>query len=66
MDYQKIENLLDNEVSNQPSRFRTKNWLEINDENRGKYDGTDTKFKLQCYGLTYVIMLMHTHILREQ
>ena len=66
MDYQKIENLLDNEVSNQPSRFRTKNWLEINDENRGKYDGTDIKFKLQRYGLTYVIMLMHTHILREQ
>ena len=32
MEYQKIANLLDNEASNQPSRFRTKNWVEINDE----------------------------------
>ena len=36
MQYQTITNLLDNEValnpSNQPSRFRTRNWVEINDE----------------------------------
>ena len=31
MQYQKIVNLLDN-VSNQPSKFRTRNWFEINDE----------------------------------
>ena len=31
MDYQKIANLLDN-TSNQPSKFRTKNWVEINDD----------------------------------
>ena len=36
MEYQKIENLLDN-TSNQPSKFRTKNWVEINDESRGTY-----------------------------
>ena len=29
MEYQKVENLLDN-TSNQPSKFRTKNWVEIN------------------------------------
>ena len=34
MEYQKIANLLDTE-SNQPSKFRTKNWVEINDESRG-------------------------------
>ena len=28
MKYQKIANLLDNK-SNQPSKFRTKNWVEI-------------------------------------
>ena len=33
MEYQKIANLLDN-VSNQPSKFRTKNWVEINDESK--------------------------------
>ena len=41
MEYQKIANLLENgatlNVSNQPSKFRTKNWVEINDESRGTY-----------------------------
>ena len=36
MEYQKIANLLDNR-SNQPSKLRTKNWVEINDESRGTY-----------------------------
>ena len=45
MEYQKIANSLDNEASNQPSKFRTRNWVEINDQNRGKYDGNDIKFK---------------------
>ena len=30
IEYQKIENLFDN-ASNQPSKFRTRNWVEIND-----------------------------------
>ena len=37
MEYQKIINLLDN-ASNQPSKFRTKNWVEISDESRGTYN----------------------------
>ena len=37
MEYQKIANLLDN-ASNQPSKFRTKNWVEINDDARGTYN----------------------------
>ena len=45
MDYQKIANLLDNKASNKPSKFRTRNWVEINDENRGRYDSNDIKFK---------------------
>ena len=45
MEYQKIANLLDN-ASNQPSKFRTENWVEINDESRGEYTtGSDIKFK---------------------
>ena len=27
-----------NNKSNQPSKFRTKNWVEINDESRGTYN----------------------------
>ena len=34
MEYQEIRNLLGN-ISNQPSKFRAKNWVEINDESRG-------------------------------
>ena len=36
MEYQKIANLL-NDGSNKPSKFRTRNWVEINDEARGTY-----------------------------
>ena len=39
MEYQKKANLLDN-VSNQPSKFRTRNWVEINDNARGNYFST--------------------------
>ena len=44
MEYQKIANLL-NDESNQPSKFRTRNWVEINDESRGTYTSNDIKFK---------------------
>ena len=44
MEYQKIANLLNNE-SNKPSKFRTRNWVEINDESRGTYTSNDIKFK---------------------
>ena len=37
MEYHKIANLLDNKLSNQPSKFRTKNWIEINDESKESY-----------------------------
>ena len=45
MEYQKIANLID-DTSNQPSKFRTKNWVEINHESRGTYKVTSQiKFK---------------------
>ena len=45
MEYQKIANLID-DASNQPSKFRTKNWVEINDESRGIYNvNSQIKFK---------------------
>ena len=46
MEYQKIADLLDN-TSNQPSKFRTKNWVKINDESRGMYNtNVQIKFKI--------------------
>ena len=45
MEYQKITNLID-DASNQPSKFRTRNWVEINDESRGAYNvNSQIKFK---------------------
>ena len=44
MEYEKIANLLGN-ASNQPSKFRTRNWAETNDKSKGTYTGNDTKFK---------------------
>ena len=35
MEYQKIANLL-NDGSSKPSKFKTRNWVEINDEARGR------------------------------
>ena len=49
MEYQKITNLLDN-ASNQPSKFRTKNWVEVNDDSRGTYTDADIKFKTTMLG----------------
>ena len=45
MEYQKIANLID-DASSQPSKFRTNNWVEINDESRGTYNvNSQIKFK---------------------
>ena len=44
MEYQKIANLLGTE-SNRPSKYRTRNWVEINDESRGTYISNDIRFK---------------------
>ena len=45
MEYQKIINLSDNS-KNQWSKLRTNNWVEINDEFRGRYNtNSQIKFK---------------------
>ena len=46
MQYYKIANLIDREASSEPSKFKTKNWVEINDESRGTYNvNSEIKFK---------------------
>ena len=45
MKYQKMINLLEN-TPNQPTKFRTKNWVEINDDSRGTCNtNSQIKFK---------------------
>ena len=63
MEYQKIINLLDN-TPNQLSKFRTKNWLKVNDESRGTYNvytqikvkTTMLKSSLRDYGDAYILV----------
>ena len=45
MEYQKIANLLDN-ASNQPSKFRTRNQVQVNDESKGTHTGNDIRLKI--------------------
>ena len=44
MEYQKIANLLDG-ASNKPSKFRTSNWVEINDEMGAYSPNKQIRFK---------------------
>ena len=63
MEYQKIVNLL-NDESNKPSKFKTRNWVEINDEARGTYSpNKQIKFKTSMlrsslcdYGDAYILV----------
>ena len=48
MEYQKIANLVD-DASNQPSKFKTKNWVKINYESRETYNiNSQSNLKLLC------------------
>ena len=63
MEYQKITNLLD-DSPNKTSKFRTRNWVEINDESRGKYNhekqirfkATMLKSSLCDYSVAYILV----------
>ena len=58
MEYQKIENLID-DASNQPSKFITKNLVEINDESRGTYNvNSQIKFKALLLQMLMQIILI--------
>ena len=48
MEYQKIIDLLD-KTPNQPTKYRTKNWVEIHDNSRGTITQlVKLNLKLQC------------------
>ena len=65
MECQKITNLLDIQTT-QPSKFRTKTWVEISDDRRGAYDKKILILRLQCGTQVYVIIVMHICLLKEQ
>ena len=63
MEYQKIIILLEN-TPGQPSKFRTKNWVEINDDSHGtgntnsqiKFKTTMLKSSLRNYSDAYILV----------
>ena len=62
MECQKI-NFLEN-TSNQPSNYRTKNWIEVDDDLRGTYN-TNSQMKLKTSILKsslYVIIVMYIYL----
>ena len=74
MEYQKIANLIDDNtiinnksiimIINQPSKFRTRNWIEINDESRGVYNvNSQIKFKTTMLLLQSLCDYSDTYIL---
>ena len=66
MEYQKIANLID-DTSNQQSKFRTKNWVEINDESRVTYNvNSQIKFKTTMLKSSLCDYSDATSLLREQ
>ena len=73
MKYQKIINLLDN-TSNQPSEFRTNNWVEINFESREtcnvngqiKFKTTMLKSSLCNYSDVYILVKRYIAVNNKQ
>ena len=51
------------DATNQPSKFITRNWVEINDESKRRYDNSNSRFKtttirpsLCDYSDTYILV----------
>ena len=62
MEYQKIINFLDNTL-NQPTKFITKTWVEINDDSCGPYQTNSlVKSKTLMLDQVYVIIVMHIYL----
>ena len=64
MEYQKIINRLD-DTTNQPFEFITRNWVEINDDSKGRYDNSNIIFKTSMIRQIYVIIVIHMYLLKE-
>ena len=65
MEYQKTENLID-DASSQPSKFKTKNWVKINEESRGIYNvNSPIKRKTTMLKSSLLIIVTHRSLLKE-
>ena len=63
MEYQKIADLVDS-ASNKPSKFRTRHWVEVNDDIRGGYF-PNKQIRFKTATLRSVITVMRMYLLKE-
>ena len=63
MEYQKIADLVDS-ASNKPSKFRTRNWVEVNGDIRGGYF-PNKQIRFKTATLRSVITVMRMYLLKE-
>ena len=63
MVYEKIIYFSDN-TPNEPSKFRTKNWVEVNDNLRVTYS-TNSQVKFETSSQVYLFLVIHTYFQRE-
>ena len=62
MEYRKIINFLDN-TPNQPIKFRTKTWVEINDDSVERMPLiVKLNLELLCEGQVYMIIVMYIYL----
>ena len=61
MKYPKLISLLEN-TPNQPTKFRTKNWVEINDLHGTYSTNSQIKLKTSMLGQVYVVIAMHVYL----
>ena len=65
MEYQKIKNLLDNTPTQSP-KFKTKIWVEINDESQGTYNKDDQiRFKTSMLRSSLCVIAMHIYLFKD-
>ena len=66
MEYQKVTNLIDY-ASNQPSKFKRKNWVEISDDSRGTCNvNSQIKFKTTMLKSSLCDYSDHIFLLKEK
>ena len=67
MEFQKIVNLLDTTSNNKDLRkYVTKKWIEVYDQSEKNYNpNKEIRIKHQCLDQIYVILVMHTLLLKE-
>ena len=64
MEYQEIMTLLDHE-NTQPSRFRTKTWIEINDARREKYNKKKHQVQENSVTVKSLWILLYIDIIKK-